>query len=334
MKLHPFSLLLLIYFALNSSVAGIGFSFLKKDFDLSVFSVFSFEESIDFRTRKNTVEKQPERSQSGFWWEKPCISHVVTKYTIKWESDGRKVSIGQGKSGYQFPRLSQFDGFYCIFPCYGKSMSTSFPGSPHTMGFVGYFRETISQTFSIWWIWLSFPISLVMKYTIKSESNGRKVSIIWEKYEHQFPRFSPTMSFVAFSCTMGNWWGSPCISHMMEYTVGWESYGEKSPILWEKYEYQFPRFTSSEGFCCIFPYYEKLMGKPMHFPYSEVYHRMGMGWEKSTHTMGKVWLSISQTFHLPWVLLHFPVLWKIYGETYALPIWWYRLIFSCVLQHA
>ena len=67
MKLHPFPLLLLIYFALNSSVAGIGFSFLKKDFDLSVFSVFSFEESIDFGTiRKNTVEKQPERSQSGF----------------------------------------------------------------------------------------------------------------------------------------------------------------------------------------------------------------------------------------------------------------------------
>ena len=66
MKLHPFPFLLLIYFALNSSVAGIGFSFLKKDFDLSVFSVFSFEESIDFGTRKNTVEKQPERSQSGF----------------------------------------------------------------------------------------------------------------------------------------------------------------------------------------------------------------------------------------------------------------------------
>ena len=27
------------------------------------------------------------------------------------------------------------------FPYYGKSMSTNFPGSPHTMGFVGYFRE-------------------------------------------------------------------------------------------------------------------------------------------------------------------------------------------------
>ena len=70
------------------------FLFLKKEFTL--FSVFSFKETIDFgRSRKNnTVEKRPESSQRGFWWEKPCISPVVTKYTIKWESDGRKVSKG------------------------------------------------------------------------------------------------------------------------------------------------------------------------------------------------------------------------------------------------
>ena len=30
------------------------------------------------------------------------------------------------------------------------------------------------------------------------------------------------------------------------------------------------------------------MGKPMHFPYDEIYHKMGIGWERSTHTMGKV----------------------------------------------
>ena len=54
-------------------------------------------------------------------WEKPCISHVV-KYTIRWKSDGRKVSIRQGKNGCQFLRLSQADGFRWIFPCYGKLM--------------------------------------------------------------------------------------------------------------------------------------------------------------------------------------------------------------------
>ena len=62
MKLHPFTLLLLIYFALNSSVPGIGFSFFKKGVYLIVVFVFSFKESIDFGTsrKNNTVEKQPE----------------------------------------------------------------------------------------------------------------------------------------------------------------------------------------------------------------------------------------------------------------------------------
>ena len=62
MKLHPFPLLLLIYFALNSSVPGIGFSFFKKGVYLIVVFVFSFKESIDFGTsrKNNTVEKQPE----------------------------------------------------------------------------------------------------------------------------------------------------------------------------------------------------------------------------------------------------------------------------------
>ena len=138
-----------------------------------------------------------------------------------------------------------------------------------------------------------------MKYTIKSESNRKRASILWEKYEHQFPRFSPTMSFFAFSRTMRNWWGNPCISHMMKYAIGCEFNGKKAPILWEKYEYQFPRLSLHHGFCCIFPYCGKFMGKPMHFPYAEVYHRMGIGWERSTHTMGKVWVSISQNLPIP-----------------------------------
>ena len=50
----------------------------------------------------------------------------------------------------------------------------------------------------------------------------------------------------------------------------------------------FPGSFHRMGFCCIFPNYGKLMGKPMHFPCDEVHHRMGTGWEKSTHTIGKV----------------------------------------------
>ena len=38
------------------------------------------------------------------------------------------------------------------------------------------------------------------------------------------------------------------------------------------------------------------MGKTMHFPCDEVYPTMGVEWEKSTHTMGKVWKPISIAF--------------------------------------
>ena len=57
--------------------------------------------------------------------ENPCISHII-KYTTECESNKKKKD-----------------------PYYGKIQSTNFPGSPHTMGFVEYFRESISQTFPI-----------------------------------------------------------------------------------------------------------------------------------------------------------------------------------------
>ena len=68
-KLHPFPFVLLKYFALNSSVPGSGFSFFqKRSLPYQFFSIFPFKKSIDFGTSRtnNTVEKQPESSQSGF----------------------------------------------------------------------------------------------------------------------------------------------------------------------------------------------------------------------------------------------------------------------------
>ena len=168
------------------------------------------------------------------WWEKQSISHVI-KYTIGWESNGKD------------------------HPYYGKSMSTNSPGSPHTMGIVGYSLEPISQTFSIRWDWLFFPMLSV----------------------------------------------NTCITHVMKCTRECESNWKKAPILWQNYEYQFPRFSPYDGFCCLFLYYGKLMWKPMHFPYDEVYHRMGILWGKTTHASGKVWVSISQVQSIRWALLHF-----------------------------
>ena len=103
-----------------------------------------------------------------------------------------------------------------------------------------------------------------------------------------FPGSSHTMSFVAFSRTLRNLWENPYIPHMLKYTIGWELDGKKATMLWEKYGYRFPRLYPYHRFCCIFPYCGKFMGKPMHFPYAEVYHRMGIAWGKSIHAMGKV----------------------------------------------
>ena len=141
-------------------------------------------------------------------------------------------------------------------PYYGKSMSSNFPGSPHTMGFIGYYREPMvlavfSHVMVNWWE--NTCISHVMKYTIKVESNGKKAPILWEKYEYHFPRFSPHDGFGFIFLYHGNWWGNLCISHMMKYTIGWESDGKKTPILWEKYEYQFPRLWEIDEKIHAFP---------------------------------------------------------------------------------
>ena len=42
-----------------------------------------------------------------------------------------------------------------------------------------------------------------------------------------------------------------------------------------------------------------MIEKTMHFPYDEVCHRMGIGWEK-TQTMGKVKVPIFQVLPTPW----------------------------------
>ena len=44
--------------------------------------------------------------------------------------------------------------------------------------------------------------------------------------------------------------------------------------------------------------------------------------EKNTRTLGKVWEPISQALSIRWISLHFPMLWEIYGEFYAFPMWW------------
>ena len=194
------------------------FSFIKKkEFILSLFSVYSFKKSPDFGPSriilwKNNLGAHRVDFAAFFcaiknWWEKPCVSHVV-KYTIRWESDGKK----------------------CTHPL-GEKIGTNFPGS------------------------------------------------------------SNSMYFTALSHATGNWWGNPCILHIIKYTIGCESNGKKAPkkvwvpisqvlhIRWALQDFprnQFYTLFPFYGFSCLFPCYGKLMRKPMHFPYDEVYHRMGI----------------------------------------------------------
>ena len=143
--------------------------------------------SMDFAKFSHAMEN---------WWGNPCISHII-KYTIECESNWEKA------------------------PYYGKSMSTNFPVSPHSMGFVGYYWEPIFQTFLIRWVWLSFPMlwEIMRKhmyfafdeaYHIKWESNDKKKCWYYRKSMSTSCPGSPhSMGFVTFSCSMGNWWGNP-----------------------------------------------------------------------------------------------------------------------------
>ena len=44
--------------------------------------------------------------------------------------------------------------------------------------------------------------------------------------------------------------------------------------------------------------------------------------ERRTYTMGKLWELIFQILPVRWILLHFPMLWKIYEKTQVLLMWW------------
>ena len=74
------------------------------------------------------------------------------------------------------------------------------------------------------------------------ESTGKKHPYCRKGMGTNFQGFPLKMGFIAFSCTMENGWRNPCISHMMMYTLEWQSNRKKALIQWKKYEYQFPGF--------------------------------------------------------------------------------------------
>ena len=149
-----------------------------------------------------------------------------------------------------------------------------------------------SRTIRNWWGKLC--VSHVVKYIIRQESDERKVPIFWGQNGYEFPSLSLFNGFHSIFPSYRTLMAKPMHFTIMKYTIGFESNGKKAPMLWEKYEYQFPRFSTHDGFWRVFPgtnfsdfshsmvsCYGKLMRKHMHFPYDEVYHMMKTQWEKT-----------------------------------------------------
>ena len=80
-----------------------------------------------------------------------------------------------------------------------------------------------------------------------------------------FPGSPHTMGFVSFFHNMGNRWRNSSISHMTKYIIGWKSNGKKALILWEKYEYRFPKLYLKHSVLLHFPVLWKI-DENIHFP--------------------------------------------------------------------
>ena len=114
-----------------------------------------------------------------------------------------------------------------------------------------------------------------------------------------------SMDFTAFSHAMENWLGNPCISHIIMNiimnTIECESNWKKAPIQWGEYEYQFPRFSTYDGFCSIFPEITfSGFSHSMDFP--AISNPLGNWWE--THAF-PIWWSIPQDGNLMEQTTHF-----------------------------
>ena len=131
-------------------------------------------------------------------------------------------------------------------------------------------------------------------------------------YGIQSPSLSPFEGFSYLFHDMGKRWENTWLSHMMKYTIGLESM-EKHLYYGNCIGTNFTGFPYSWDFGA-FSLYVNAMRKLLHFPFDELYHRMGTGWIRSTYTVGKLWLPISQVPPIEWVFLHFPCYGKSMGK--------------------
>ena len=90
-------------------------------------------------------------------------------------------------------------------------IGANFQGSLNSMDFAA-FSNAMGN------LWGNLSISHVMKYMQDGNLVGEMHPYYGKSMSTNFPGIP--LGFVTFSHAMGNWWGNPCISHMMKYTTG------------------------------------------------------------------------------------------------------------------
>ena len=141
-------------------------------------------------------------------------------------------------------------------PYSGKSVSTNFPGSPHTMGFVGFSRKPISKVFPIWWVVLPFPMLWETNEKIHAVlmwwSISQDLSLIGKN--HPFYGISIGANFPELS-----WWVSLTFlmlwkfdekthAFSIRWTIGSESDEKKPPYYGKSMNTNFPSSSHLMGF--------------------------------------------------------------------------------------
>ena len=140
--------------------------------------------------------------------------------------------------------------------------------------------------------WLENPyLSDVMKSTIGWESNGKKPLYYGKSMSTNFLGPPHTIGFVGFFRAMGNWWENPCISHVISIPQDGNQKGKKHPYYGKNLSTNFPDPSHMMNFVA----FSRTLGNCWENPCIShiTMYTIGWEWEKTTHTMGKVWLPIS-----------------------------------------
>ena len=96
--------------------------------------------------------------------------------------------------------------------------------------------------------------------------------------------------------------------------------GKKHPYYVKSMRINFTDIPNTMGFVAFFHTVENLLGNPC------ISHMLKytIGWELDGKKAPILWEKYGYRFPrlspIPWVLLHFPLLWKIFWETHAFPI--------------